>query len=159
MGTIGENIKRIRIIRNLTQWELAELISKSQKTISSWECGFRYPQSKDVKRLAEILKVAPAEIIGHTEENDTEFEFIATTDDMSPDIQIGDTLTVDSTLQPNDGDLVVVQDKKKHEFVRRIYKVGRFLSLMALNPQIKPITTDVDSITIRGKVTELRRKV
>ena len=37
MLTIGEKIKKIRILNNLTQYELAEMLFVSEKTISSWE--------------------------------------------------------------------------------------------------------------------------
>ena len=156
---IGDNIKRIRMARNMMQWELGEMIGKSQKTVSSWERGDRYPQSKDVEKLAKALGVAPAEIIGHSELHDNEFEYIVTSDDMSPEIVHGDTLTVNSKIQPSDGDLVIVQDDKQNQLVRRLYRIGKYLSLMALNPAIKPIQAEPDNITIQGTVTELRRKI
>lgn len=159
MSEIGDNIKRFRTARGLYQWELGERIGKSQKAISSWECGFRSPTNADVRKMAVVLEVSPADIIGHNEVYDNEFEYIVTSDDMSPELISGDTLTVNSAIAPKDGDLVVVQDKKKHEFVRRIYTLGKMAALMALKPSVRPINTSLDEITIKGKVTEIRRKV
>lgn len=160
MGIVGDNIRHIRMARNITQSDLGERIGKNQRTISNWERGFRHPSNDDVRKLAEILSVAPAEIIGHTEQNDDEYEYIVTTDDMYPDIKRGDTLKVHRSIQPDDGDLVVIEmTDKKTQLVRRLYRLGRMLSLLAVNPSIKPINTDQDSVQIKGKVTELRRRV
>lgn len=163
MSIVGDNIRRIRSARGMLQVDLGEQIGKTQKAISSWERGSRNPSNDDVRALAKVLGVAPAEIIGHNDTDDSEFEMIVTSDDMSPEIKNGDTLTVNSARQPNDGDLVVIEmcDKKKQkeQLVRRLYKFGRMLSLLAVNPAIQPINADKDDINIKGTVTELRRKV
>ena len=163
MSIVGDNIRRIRSARGMLQVDLGEQIGKTQKAISSWERGARNPSNDDVRALAKALGVAPAEIIGHNEMNDSEFELIVTSDDMSPEIKHGDTLTVNSARQPNDGDLVVIEicdaAKQKEQLVRRLYRFGRMLSLLAVNPAVQPINADKDDIHIKGTVTELRRKV
>ena len=47
MATIGDRIKAARLARNLTQSELAEKLSTSQRKISYWENG-KYMPSKIV---------------------------------------------------------------------------------------------------------------
>lgn len=64
MSVIGDNIRRIRENRNITQHELAEMVGKNPRTISSWECGTRNPSGKDLRRVADALEIAPAEIKG-----------------------------------------------------------------------------------------------
>ncbi len=54
---VSENIKVIRLQRNLTQKELGELMHVSDKTISSWESGRSLPDIETIKHLADILKV------------------------------------------------------------------------------------------------------
>jgi SOS-response transcriptional repressor LexA len=162
MTIVGSNIRSIRQARGLTQAQLGELIGKNQRTLSSWERGSRSPSPDEVRLLAQVLRVAPAEIIGHNDIADHEFEYIVTSDDMSPEIVSGDTLTVNSRIHPHDGDLVVVEvEKKNHasQIVRRLYKYGQMLSLLAVNPSIKPLNIDADQVTIKGKVTELRRTI
>jgi len=157
MSVVGDNIKRIRMARGILQGDLAERIGKNQRTISNWECGKRSPSPEDVRKLAQVLDVAPAEIIGHNEKADYEYEYIMSDDSMYPDIKQGDTLTVSKSAQPADGDLVVVEIAKNTNAVRRLYKIGQMFSLLAVNPAIKPIHTN--TATIKGKVTELRRKL
>lgn len=159
MSIIGDNLKSIRTARGLYQHQLGNMIGKNQRTISSWEKGGRIPSSEEVRKLAKALRVSPAEIIGHLDIADNEFEFIVSNDDMSPEIKTGDTLTVNSSMQPQDGDLVIIENNKKQQLVRRLYQYGKMLSLIAINTSIKPINVDKDSITIKGKVTELKRKV
>lgn len=162
MTIVGSNIRSIRQARGLTQAQLGKLIGKNQRTLSSWERGSRSPSPDEVRMLAQVLRVAPAEIIGHNDIADHEFEYIVTSDDMSPEVISGDTLTVNSRINPHDGDLVVLEvtsDPKHTQIVRRLYKYGKMLSLLAVNPSIKPMNVDADKITIKGKVTELRRSL
>ena len=162
MSIVGDNLRRIRTARGMYQSDLGERIGKTQKAISAWERGARNPSNDDVRMLAKVLGVAPAEIIGHNDTDDNEFEYIVTTDDMSPEVKHGDTLRVSKARKPTDGDLVIVEvdDRdNKTQLVRRLYAFGKMLSLLAVNPAVQPINADRDRVTIKGTVTELRRKV
>lgn len=160
MSVVGKNIKSIRLARGLFQAQLGEMIGVNQRTISGWERGVRNPSPEEVRMLAKVLRVAPAEIIGHNDIADHEFEYIVTSDDMSPEIANGDTLKVNTRMHPHDGDLVVVEvENHPAQLVRRLYQYGKMLSLLAVNPLIKPINIDVDKVKIKGKVTELRRSI
>ena len=61
---IGDNIKKFRIIRGLSQAELADLLNVSQKTISSWEIGRTEPNMGMVEKLALLLGVRKSDLIG-----------------------------------------------------------------------------------------------
>lgn len=50
-------LKRERKNKNLTQFELAELVNVSDKTISSWENGKSYPDIIMLKTIASALKI------------------------------------------------------------------------------------------------------
>lgn len=51
----GEIIRFFRTKSNLTQNQLAERISVSNKTVSKWECGKGCPDISLLTRLAEIF--------------------------------------------------------------------------------------------------------
>ena len=55
--TIGENIKRIRIQRGLTQAELAYLLKISESTIRGYELGIRNPKPSKLAAIAHALGV------------------------------------------------------------------------------------------------------
>lgn len=56
--TIGEKIAKLRKEKGLTQSQLAEMISISNKTISRWETGEGYPEISLLVPLAKALGVS-----------------------------------------------------------------------------------------------------
>ena len=85
MGTFGENLKRIRKSRGLTQAKLAELIGQTQACVSKWETGERspllkssltrgtvaryesddiFPRQANLKAIAEALGCTMSELLG-----------------------------------------------------------------------------------------------
>lgn len=62
---IGENIKRLRLSRGLTQQGLADLLDiKSYTTITKWESGDNLPQGKDLIKLSNLFKESVDSILG-----------------------------------------------------------------------------------------------
>lgn len=61
---IGENIKRIRRSRGLTQQMMAEKMHVNQNTISSWETNRTEPNMGMIEAMAEILGCSKSDIIG-----------------------------------------------------------------------------------------------
>ena len=53
-NTFGENLKRLRIAKNYTQEQAAQLLNISPKSLSRWECGSTMP---DVMMLPEIARL------------------------------------------------------------------------------------------------------
>ena len=67
----GKTIKELREKRKLTQKELAEKISVSDKTISKWETGKGLPDIAIIEELAKALGVSIAELLtGDLRENE-----------------------------------------------------------------------------------------
>lgn len=62
-NTFGENLKRIRIEKGITQKQLANMIMTSPSNISKWENGELYPQIIWVYVIAKILEVKPADLV------------------------------------------------------------------------------------------------
>lgn len=71
--TLRANIKKYRIINELTQQELAEKLGVDRTTYSKYESGKANPQFTNVVRLAEIFGVTVGELCGS--ENDRVMEF------------------------------------------------------------------------------------
>ena len=60
---IGENIKRLREERKLTQEQIAEKINVSFQAISSWERGEYNPETEKIIKLAEVFDVSISNIV------------------------------------------------------------------------------------------------
>lgn len=52
---ISKQIKKYSIIHKLTQKELGEILNVSDKTISSWENGWTYPDISLIVKLSELF--------------------------------------------------------------------------------------------------------
>ncbi len=55
--TIGENIRRIRQERNLTQRQLGEMVGASEAYIRAYESGRRNPKPSSLEKIANALSV------------------------------------------------------------------------------------------------------
>lgn len=64
---IGENIKRIRRNRNLTQEEVAAHLGISFQSISKWERGDGYPDITMLPALANYFEISVDELLGMSE--------------------------------------------------------------------------------------------
>ncbi len=63
MSKLNENIKNLRIMRGISQKELADKIERSPNTISNWEKGSA-PDADILWTLCEIFKVTPNQLFG-----------------------------------------------------------------------------------------------
>ena len=57
--TVGENIRRIRQERNLTQKQLGEMVGASEAYIRAYESGRRNPKPSSLEKIANALSVNP----------------------------------------------------------------------------------------------------
>ena len=51
---LGNNLKRLRVSKNYTQEQAAQLLNISPKSLSRWECGSTMP---DVMLLPDIARL------------------------------------------------------------------------------------------------------
>ena len=65
---IGTNIKRLRILKGLTQEQLADLLCVSHAAVSKWELKVTYPDITMLFPLAQIFGVSIDNLIGYDEE-------------------------------------------------------------------------------------------
>lgn len=69
----GKTIKELREKRNITQRELAEIISVSDKTVSKWETGKGLPDIAIIEDLAKALGTSITELFtGDLKENENQ---------------------------------------------------------------------------------------
>ena len=64
--TVGENIRRIRQERGLTQRQLGELVGASEAYIRAYESGRRNPKPSSLEKIAGALSVNP-EVLANSE--------------------------------------------------------------------------------------------
>lgn len=69
--TVGENIKRIRIQRGLTQAELGYLLKISESTIRGYELGIRNPKPSKLAAIAYALGVSVEVLLNSDFDDDT----------------------------------------------------------------------------------------
>lgn len=60
---IGACIQRIRKLHRYTQRELAEKLDTHQSMVARWEKGQIYPREELVRKIAEIFKMTPEELL------------------------------------------------------------------------------------------------
>jgi len=68
----GMGISCMRKTRDMTQFELADLIGISRQAVSRYECGESFPDISVLMRIVEIFKVTLDELIGNGDPTKTE---------------------------------------------------------------------------------------
>ena len=60
---VGSIIRRVRLNRKMTQKQLAEKMSISDKAISKWECGSGNPDVSLILELSSVLSIDVQELL------------------------------------------------------------------------------------------------
>ena len=66
--TLGTQIKKYRLARNLTQLQVAEMLNLTKGAVTSWEKDRQNPTVQNILKLSEILGVQVSDIIYRTGE-------------------------------------------------------------------------------------------
>lgn len=66
MHSIGRKIAELRLQKDLTQMELADLLNISFQAVSNWERGISMPDISKLPELGEIFGVSIDEVLGKT---------------------------------------------------------------------------------------------
>lgn len=69
---LQENIRAFRQKKGMTQEELASRLHVVRQTVSKWEKGLSVPDAELLIRLAEVLEVSVAQLLGGAAETATE---------------------------------------------------------------------------------------
>ena len=67
MSNLSENIKNFRLLRGMSQADLAKIVHRSPNVISNWEKGINSPDVEIVEQLCRLFKVTPNMIYGWDE--------------------------------------------------------------------------------------------
>lgn len=59
-----DKLKELRIEKKISQAELAKELNVSQRSISSWETGFRQPDFETLEKIAKYFNVSTDYILG-----------------------------------------------------------------------------------------------
>lgn len=62
---LGEKIKRVRKLRNLTQEELAEIIDISPRSLSNIEVGACFVKAETLEKIIESLNITTEELFAN----------------------------------------------------------------------------------------------
>ena len=63
----GEQLRRVREEKGMTQQSLAEQLYVTRQAVSRWECGDRYPDLLTTKKISQILEVSLDDLLSGKE--------------------------------------------------------------------------------------------
>lgn len=114
----GEKLKKLRLLRNLTQRELAHMSGLTDSAIRNYELGYRSPNEKQLRKIAEALQCDPSALIDHTPISIFEFmQIIFDYEDILKIRPVVDSSTIGLIMHDtNFNDFIVEWDemRKKH---------------------------------------------
>lgn len=61
--TVGDNIRRLREMHELTQRDLGRIAGVSDKAVSTWENGYKEPRMASLKKIAEYFGVSVSDLL------------------------------------------------------------------------------------------------
>ena len=67
MVEFGEQLRRVREEKGMTQQSLAEQLYVTRQAVSRWECGDRYPDLLTTKKLSQILEMSLDDLLSGKE--------------------------------------------------------------------------------------------
>ncbi len=67
MVEFGEQLRRAREQKGMTQQSLAEQLYVTRQSVSRWECGDRYPDLLTTKKISQILEVSLDDLLSGKE--------------------------------------------------------------------------------------------
>ena len=73
MTKISKNIKRLRMLQNMSQEELAQKLFVSRQAVSSWENNRTQPDLDMIQKIAELFSVEVEELL-YGEKRNTKLE-------------------------------------------------------------------------------------
>ena len=103
MSKLGENIKKFRIEKDLTQDELAHQLGYKGKTaVSNWENGTNSPNDSAIEKMLNIFEVNANTLFGWTNAAQIKSDAEELADLILSDIKVKDFVTSIKNLSPED---------------------------------------------------------
>lgn len=69
MKTLGEKLKELRLYSNLTQTQLADLLSITKSTLSCYENNKRHPSYEVIMKIENLFNVSTDYLLGSSNNN------------------------------------------------------------------------------------------
>ena len=69
MVEFGEQLRKAREEKGMTQQTLAEQLFVTRQAVSKWECGERYPDLPTTKKISEALDVSLDDLLSGKDMN------------------------------------------------------------------------------------------
>ena len=66
----AERLKQLRMEKELSQQQLAEMVYVDRSSVARWESGARMPDAIMISRISKCLDVDVAELLDETDENE-----------------------------------------------------------------------------------------
>lgn len=67
--SIGDNIKRIREAKGISQYKLAQMLNISQQSADQWERSLTNPRKSNIGKISSVLNVSVNELFGNVDTN------------------------------------------------------------------------------------------
>ena len=74
MGTFGENLRKLREMRDITQEQLAEMADIARTMVGRYETTDQLPSLDTLMRLADALDTSTDYLLGRTDSPDEQYE-------------------------------------------------------------------------------------
>lgn len=117
---LGDNIKKLRTERGLSQQELADKLHVSRPTISSWESNRTEPTMGNIEQLAIVFNCKKSELLGETKTA----------------INLNDLVV---ELDTKDDEIRALIETAKKSDIKDIRQARQFLRIMQYKPLIDSI--------------------
>jgi len=122
MSTLAEKIKVLRVMKGLTQEELAKYLHVNRATLANWETGRTTPDYEAVKHLADFFDVSIDYLFGRSD------------DPRFPDLS-----QVDDALKETPELLDFWRELKEREDLQLLFKQARDLSPESIRRAVQVI--------------------
>lgn len=133
---IAENIKRFRTAKDLTQSDLATLLSVSPQAVSRWENGQAFPDITLLPKLAKYLNTTIDEIMGNEDRRSELLEKEAFERKMA---------NIDDESERMKNELRILEIDEELAHTKLPYLINYFRHLMNIKAQKRFILNDLES--------------
>lgn len=140
MEIFGKRLRLLREEKDLTQIELAKILSLTNSTISQYEAGKRMPEQGILQKIADIFDVSVDYLLGRTDDPESPGHF-----NKGPDPSHEEKITSALVDDPELFDFW--QALKKRDELRILFKQVKPLSEDSIRRIIKYIKMVEDEIT------------
>jgi transcriptional regulator with XRE-family HTH domain len=72
---LGDNIKKLRLEKQLTQEDLGRMLNKTKNNISQYETGKREPDNDTLSKLSDLFSVSVDFLLGKTNDRDNKNQY------------------------------------------------------------------------------------